>query len=47
MYDFDNMMESMQSVRNIQKDEWADEVNRGFDFMIDIFKELEGCLTIN
>lgn len=47
MYDFDNMMESMQSVRDIQKDEWADEVNKGFDFMIDIFKELEKCLTTN
>jgi heme oxygenase len=44
MYDFDNMMESMQSVRKIQKDEWADEVNKGFDFMIDIFKELESVL---
>jgi heme oxygenase len=44
MYDFDNMMESMQSVRNIQKDEWADEVNKGFDFMINIFKELESVL---
>ena len=41
------MMESMQSVRDIQKDEWADEVNKGFDFMIDIFKELEKCLTTN
>jgi heme oxygenase len=47
MYDFDNMMECMQSVREIQKDEWADEVNKGFDYMIKIFKNLEGCLTIN
>lgn len=47
MYDFQNMMECMQSVRAIQKDEWADEVNRGFDYMIKIFKNLEGCLTIN
>ena len=47
MYDFKNMMECMQSVRAIQKDEWADEVNRGFDYMIKIFKNLEGCLTIN
>jgi heme oxygenase len=47
MYDFENMMECMQSVREIQKDEWADEVNRGFDYMINIFKNLEGCLTIN
>ena len=47
MYDFENMMECMQSVREIQKDEWADEVNKGFDYMIKIFKNLEGCLTIN
>ena len=47
MYDFENMMECMQSVREIQKDEWADEVNKGFDYMIKIFKNLEGCLTIS
>ena len=47
MYDFENMMECMQSVRAIQKDEWADEVNKGFDFMIEIFKELEKCLITN
>jgi heme oxygenase len=45
MYDFENMMECMQSVRAIQKDEWADEVNEGFDFMIKIMKNLEGCLN--
>jgi hypothetical protein len=43
MYDFDNMMECAGSIRAIQKDEWADEVNKGFDFMIEIFKELEKC----
>jgi|TARA_B110000977_G_scaffold153674_1_gene195262 hypothetical protein len=42
MYDFDNMMECMQSVREIQKDEWADEVNIGFDYMIKIMRNLEG-----
>ena len=47
MYDFENMKECMESVRRIQKDEWADEVNKGFDFMIEIFKELEKCLTTN
>ena len=45
MYDFDNMMECMQSVRKIQKDEWAGEVNIGFDFMIKIMENLEGCLN--
>ena len=44
MYEFDNMMECAGSVRAIQKDEWADEVNKGFDFMINIFKELENVL---
>jgi len=41
------MRECMESVRKIQKDEWADEVNKGFDFMIKIFKNLEGCLITN
>ena len=45
MYDFENMRESMESVRAIQKDEWADEVNKGFDFMIEIFRNLEGTFT--
>jgi hypothetical protein len=45
MYDFDNMQEALQSVRNVQKDEWADEVNKGFDFMILIFEELETKCT--
>jgi heme oxygenase len=44
MYDFDNMRECMESVRKIQKDEWADEVNKGFDFMIEIFRNLEKCI---
>lgn len=45
MYEFENMMECAGTIRAIQKDEWADEVNKGFDFMIEIFKELEKCLT--
>ena len=44
MYDFHNMRECMESVRKIQKDEWADEVNTGFDFMIEIFRNLEKCI---
>ena len=47
MYEFENMMECAGAIRAIQKDEWADEVNKGFDFMIEIFKELEKCLTTN
>jgi heme oxygenase len=41
MYVFDNMEEAIQAIRNVQKDEWADEVNKGFDFNIMIFEELE------
>lgn len=41
MYDFEDMKGAAGSVREIQKDEWADEVNKGFDFMIEIFKELD------
>jgi len=47
MYEFEDMNESAATIRAIQKDEWADEVNKGFDFMIEIFKELEKCLTTN
>ena len=45
MYDFNNMKEAMMAVRQVQKDEWADEVNKGFDFTIDIFEELEAEST--
>jgi heme oxygenase len=41
MYVFDNMQEAILSIRNVQKDEWADEVNKGFDFNIALFEELE------
>jgi hypothetical protein len=41
MYDFENMQECIQSIRRVQKDEWADEVNKGYDFIILIFEELE------
>lgn len=41
MYDFDKKEEIMHSIRHIQRDEWADEVNKGFDFIILIFEELE------
>lgn len=41
MYDFDDMTGAAQAIRELQIDEWADEVNKGFDFMIEIFDELE------
>jgi hypothetical protein len=46
MYDFENMHEAAQSIRTVQKDEWAYEVNKGFDIIIMIFDELETeCLS--
>jgi hypothetical protein len=41
MYDFDDMMGAAGAIRELQIDEWSEEVNKGFDFMIDIFDELE------
>jgi len=41
MYEFDgDMMELIGSIRAIQKDEWADEVNKGFQYIINILDEL-------
>jgi heme oxygenase len=40
-YSFDNPQEIIQSIREIQQDEWADEVSRGFDFIKGIFDELQ------
>jgi heme oxygenase len=47
MYDFDNMMECVGSIRAVQKDEWAEEVNKGFDFLIDIFDGLQNTIRPN
>jgi hypothetical protein len=33
-------MECVGSIRAIQKDEWSDEVNKGFEFIINILNEL-------
>ena len=41
MYDFENMQECIGSIRAIQKDEWADEVNKGFYYIINILDELQ------
>ena len=41
MYEFENMNEAASTIRALQKDEWADEVNKGFDFNIAILEELE------
>ena len=41
MYDFDNMQEAVGAIRATQKDEWADEVNKGFEYIIIILDELQ------
>jgi heme oxygenase len=41
MYEFDNMKDIIMSIRSIQQDEWADEVNKGFTYIIGIFNELQ------
>lgn len=41
MYDFDNVQEVIGFVRSKQKDEWEEEVNRGFEFTIKIYDELQ------
>lgn len=46
-YEFASPSEGMQSIRELQSDLWADEVNLGFDFTIEIFKELELPLDLH
>jgi heme oxygenase len=41
IYDFEDMQEVVGSIRAIQKDEWADEVNEGFRQIIKILDELQ------
>jgi hypothetical protein len=41
MYDFDNVPELVARIRSVQKDEWADEVNKGFQYIINILDELQ------
>lgn len=44
MYEFDgDIREIAGSIRAIQKDEWANEVNTGFDYLINIYDELQNC----
>lgn len=40
-YDFENLHEAVGSIRAVQENEWADEVNLGFDYIIEIFRELD------
>jgi heme oxygenase len=47
MYDFDNMMDAVGSIRAVQSDDWADEVNKGFQFIINILDELQNTTGSN
>lgn len=40
MYDFNDMNAAAASIREVQSDDWADEVNKAYDFIIAIFDEL-------
>lgn len=46
MYAFDNMQDVVQAIRAVQSDNWADEVNKGFDYNISIFDELEAQCAV-
>lgn len=41
IYHFDNIRDVTMSIRNIQKDEWASEANKGLDYHIGIYDELQ------
>lgn len=41
MYEFENSSKAVKAVRRVQQDEWADEVNRAYDYVINIFKALD------
>lgn len=41
IYDFANVTELIAMIRSVQKDEWAEEVNIGFTYIIDILDELQ------
>jgi hypothetical protein len=41
------MQEAIGSIRAIQNDEWADEVNKGFEFIIKIADELQNITESN
>jgi heme oxygenase len=43
LYDFEDMPAALRAVRAVQRDEWADEVNAGFDHLIGLFEELEAA----
>jgi hypothetical protein len=44
IYDFDNMRELVGVIRSIQTDEWAHEANKGLDYNIRIYDQLQNPL---
>ena len=44
MYDFENIQDNIKFIREKQSDSHANEVNKGYDFMIDIFENLHKSL---
>jgi heme oxygenase len=47
MYDFENIQEAIGAIRATQQDEWADEVNKGFEYIITILDELQNTTGSN
>lgn len=41
IYDFEDLRGAMMAVREVQKDEWADEANKGYQYTIDVLDESE------
>lgn len=41
IYQFDNMKDVVMSIRSIQQDSWADEANKGLQYHIYIYDELQ------
>jgi len=41
LYDFNNVEDCIKYIRDKQENEWADEVNKGFVFLIKIYEELQ------
>jgi heme oxygenase len=41
MYTFKNKEECINNIRKVQSDEWSEEVNKGFKFIINILDELQ------
>ncbi len=47
MFNFDDVQTSVGSIRRHQRDDWAEEVNKGFEFIIAILDELQNTSRPN